>query len=281
MATSSSLICLSFFLLFTSATCFNITKILDTYPDFSTFNQYLTETKLAAEINKRQTITVLAVANDAMSGIQGSTDVIKHIMGNHVVLDYYDEVKLNKLSKNTALLTTLFQSTSLAEQQQGFLNVTKMKSGEIEFGSAVKGAQLNSRLVKKLAAQPYNISVLQVSAPIVADGIQNAGAPKKAPASTPPAPSPKLAKAKSPKAAEAPEADAPEADAPTAEAPADAPEAETPSDAPTADTPTADAPDAADGPSTADADAADKKASSATRACVGLALVAISSLVAM
>ena len=279
MATSSSLICLSFFLLFTSATCFNITKLLDTYPDFSVFNQHLTETKLYAEINKRQTITVLAVANDAMGGVQGSADVIKNIMSNHVVLDYYDEVKLNKLSKNTALLTTLFQSTGLAEQQQGFLNVTKMKSGEIMFGSAVKGSQLNSKLVKKIAAQPYNISVLQVSAPIVAEGIQNAGAPKKAPSSPPPAPSPK--KAKSPKAAEAPEAEAPEAEAPTADAPADAPEADTPSDAPTADTPTADAPAAADGPA-ADADAADdKKKSSATRACVGLALVAISSLVAM
>ncbi|PIA26169.1 hypothetical protein AQUCO_09600020v1 [Aquilegia coerulea] len=276
MATSS-LICLSFFLLVSSATCFNITRILDTYPDFSTFNNYLTQTKLCDEINKRQTITVLAVANDAMGGVQGSTDVIKRIMGNHVVLDYYDEAKLSKLSKKSSLLTTLFQSTGDAMNQQGFLNVTQMKSGDVMFGSAVKGASLNSKLIKKIAAQPYNISVLQISAPIIADGIQNLNATAAAP---PPKKSPSPSPSASPKKAPSPKNS--KASPPAADAPA----ADTPADAPAADAPAADAPSSPPSPvadQAADAPAPSK--SSATHVTLGSAaaivVVAISSWVAL
>ncbi|KAF6138453.1 hypothetical protein GIB67_022487 [Kingdonia uniflora] len=76
--------------------------------------------------------------------------------------------------KKSSLLTTLFQSSGVAMNEQGFINVTKTVSGEIEFGSAVKGAPLTSKLVKMVAAQPYNISVLQISSPIVPTGIENA-----------------------------------------------------------------------------------------------------------
>ncbi|KAL1817551.1 hypothetical protein ACET3Z_020125 [Daucus carota] len=45
----------------------NITRILAKHPEFSTFNHYLTITHLAAEINRRLTITVCAVDNAARS----------------------------------------------------------------------------------------------------------------------------------------------------------------------------------------------------------------------
>ncbi|KAF5183645.1 Fasciclin-like arabinogalactan protein [Thalictrum thalictroides] len=258
---------------FTSIVLIDSFWILNTYPDFSTFNNYLTQTKLCDEINRRQTITVLAVANDAMGGVQGSTDVIKRIMSNHVVLDYYDEPKLSKLSKKSSLLTTLFQSTGDAMYQQGFLNVTDMKNGEVMFGSAVKGSSLNAKLIKKIAAQPYNISVLQISAPIVADGIQNLNAtaaappPKKSP-SPPPSASPK--KAPSPKNSKA--------SPPPADTPADEPAADAPADAPSS--PPSPVADAADAPAPSDA-----KKSSATSVTLGSAaaivVVALSSWVAL
>ncbi|OVA18995.1 FAS1 domain [Macleaya cordata] len=260
---TSSLLFVSLFLLISSSTAFNITKLLAFYdPEYSTFNGYLTETQLAADINKRQTITVLAVPNSAMSQLSGkSKDVIRDVISLHVVLDYFDLPKLQKLSKKTALLTTLFQSSGIADGQQGFLNVTELSSGQFAFGSAVKGSSLNANLVKSVAAQPYNISVLQVSSLIIPTGIGNSPPSPPPPPSAAPAHSPSVAPAPSkskkaptpspskapvaspPKSAKAPapSSDAPAADAPSPSSDADAPVSSPPSPGP-AEGPIADAP---------------------------------------
>ncbi|KAF8364797.1 hypothetical protein HHK36_033226 [Tetracentron sinense] len=234
-----SLLFLFFFLLFSSATSFNITKLLGQYPEFKTFNDYLTQTQLASEINRRQTITVLAVDNTALSSLSGvSTDVIKKVLSLHVVLDYFDADKLQKLSNKTALLTTLFQASGGATAQEGFLNVTDLSTGGVSFGSAVKGSTLGAKLVKSVAAQPYNISVLQISAAIIPSGIENSNSP---PPSTAPVATPSPTKA--PSSSKVPPAKAPSAASPkSADAPA-------PSDDSSA------APSDADAPSNADADA--------------------------
>ncbi|KAI3463500.1 hypothetical protein Pfo_020163 [Paulownia fortunei] len=163
---------LSVFLLFLNANAFNITQVLGQYPDFSTFNSYLIQTNLAMEINGRQTITVLAVENSNLSPLSGkSSQVLKNILSVHVILDYFDVPKLQKLSNKTTILTTLFQTTGSARGQQGFLNVTHLSTDSIAFGSAVPGATLGSNLVKSIASEPYNLSVLQVSNVIIPLGI--------------------------------------------------------------------------------------------------------------
>ncbi|XP_026399831.1 fasciclin-like arabinogalactan protein 3 [Papaver somniferum] len=99
-------------------------------------------------------------------------------MSLHVVIDYYDESILQKLPNKTAHLTTLFQSTGLANGQQGFLNVTDT-SVEVKFGSAVQ--------------------VLQISSLIMPPGIENSNTPP-APKAAAPAPS----KSKTPPSADSP-----------------------------------------------------------------------------
>ncbi|KAL4182167.1 hypothetical protein AMTRI_Chr12g241190 [Amborella trichopoda] len=218
METPFKLLFLSFF--FASATCFNITKILDQHPEFNVFNSYLTLTKVVGEINKRNTITILAIEDSAMSNITGGNfapEVLHNIMSVHVVLDYYDSKKLDNLSEGTALLTALFQSTGSAVGQQGFLNVTKSKqTGEILFGSAVLGSALSAKLVKSVASEPYNISVLQISGPIIPQGIDKSNNASKGSPSVAPAPAPKAS-------APAPKASAPATEAPTPSSPALAP----------------------------------------------------------
>ncbi|KAK3011868.1 hypothetical protein RJ639_010529 [Escallonia herrerae] len=246
----------SFFLLFYCGNAFNITRLLSQYPSFSTFNNYLSQTQLASQINSRQTITVLVVENSALSPISGRpANVLKNILSVHIVLDYYDVQKLQKLPNKTEILTTLFQSSGQATGQQGFLNVTDLSTGSIVIGSAVKGATLGANLVKSVAAQPYNISVLQISNVIIPTGIDNSTShspsmapspastsptPSVTPVITPPAPSPSNATAPSPSNATAPTM----ADTPSpANAPATPPRPDTPAaDAPTADAPAADAP---------------------------------------
>ncbi|KAI6681074.1 hypothetical protein NL676_034955 [Syzygium grande] len=258
-----------------AASAFNITRLLSQYPEFSTFNEFLNQAKLYEQINHRQTITVLAVDNSAIGSISGKPlDVLKRILSSHVVLDYYDVDKLQDLSKKSTLLTTLYQTSGTAVNQQGFLNVTKLNGGDIVFGSAVKGADLDAKLVKAVAAQPYNISVLQVSSPIIAPGIDKANAttPSTSPAATPKK-APTSSPAKAPVVAETPDSsEAPAAEEPAADAPADAPEADTPASSPPAPASDADA----------DAPAPAKSSSSrvASHVAVGIVMGLLSAVVA-
>lgn len=235
---SAALIVLYCFLLISTATAFNITRLLGRYPEFSNFNDLLTKNDLASEINSRKTITILAVSNDALGGLSGKPEEVqKGVLSNHVVLDYYDTLKLQKM-KNKSVLTTLYQTTGVASEGQGFLDVSHKNDGSIVIGSAVKGAPQDTKLLGSVAAQPYNISVLSVSQPIVAPGIDSGLRPiASPPKASAPVPSHKK---KSPPPADAPApsddttADAPApSEGPTADAPA-------PSDGPTADVPTAD-----------------------------------------
>lgn len=191
---ASSIIFLAFFLV-SSASAFDILKLLEKESELSSFSKYLKETKLADQINSRSTITVLAVGNGGVSGLSGkSQDVVKMVLSAHVVLDYYDEQKLTKLAKTskTSSLTTMLQASGQAQNQQGFINVGLINEGELAFGSAVKGSKLDSKLVKSVASQPYNISVLQVTSLLEIPnlGAASPGAAPKSSHSKAPSPSP-------------------------------------------------------------------------------------------
>ncbi|CAH8342851.1 unnamed protein product [Eruca vesicaria subsp. sativa] len=192
---SSSLLCLTILLGVSSiVSAVNITRALEKYPEFSTMVELFGKTELAPIINKRQTITVLALSNDAIGSISGRPEEeLKNVLMNHVVLDYFDELKLKALKDRSTLLTTLYQSTGLGQQQNGFLNCTKT-NGKIYFGSGVKGAPLTAEYITTVFRNPYNLSVIQISMPIVAPGL---GSPVKVPPpppmSSPPSPSPKKA----------------------------------------------------------------------------------------
>ncbi|XP_054789252.1 fasciclin-like arabinogalactan protein 3 [Prosopis cineraria] len=173
MGPTSLLLCFSVLLTFSSVTgAYNITRLLGQYPNFGLLNQYITDSSLAGEINGRGTVTVLAVDNSSLSSISGrSKDSIKAIVSTHIILDYYDEKKLMNIRNDSTTLTTLYQSSGVANSNQGFLLVYNAGGGHFYFGSAVKGAPLNAQFVKTVVTQPYNISVLQVSQPIIPPGI--------------------------------------------------------------------------------------------------------------
>eukprot|EP00253_Pinus_taeda_P005369 PITA_05369 len=149
------------------ANAFNITKILDAYPDYSMFNDDLTRTKLADEINSRQTITVLVVNNAAMAPLSGmDLAAIKRALSLHVVLDFYDPEKLHQVTNDTTLSTTFYQTTGATVGNGGFINITDLKGGKVGFGLAGHGAKLDSTYVKSVKQDGYNLSVMEVSQPI-------------------------------------------------------------------------------------------------------------------
>ncbi|XP_047335313.1 fasciclin-like arabinogalactan protein 1 [Impatiens glandulifera] len=142
----------------------NVTKILDKFPQFSTFNHYLTVTHLADDINDRQTITVCAVDNAAMSDLLAkhlSIDSIKNVLSFHVILDYFGAEKLHKITNSTVLSATMFQATGSASGSSGFVNITDLKGGKVAFSP--EGNDISAFYVKILQEIPYNISVIQIS----------------------------------------------------------------------------------------------------------------------
>ncbi|KAE8669754.1 hypothetical protein F3Y22_tig00112217pilonHSYRG00070 [Hibiscus syriacus] len=143
----------------------DIGKTLSSYSDFSDFVNMLNETGVADEINSRQTITVLAVPNGNLGGLYGQTmETKKMVLSVHVVLDYYDEAKLNKSHSKTAkILTTLYQETGKARNRVGYLNMSNTGNGTVYFASPSPKAHLEAQLVKQVTSKPYDLSVLQIS----------------------------------------------------------------------------------------------------------------------
>ncbi|KAK4374091.1 hypothetical protein RND71_004768 [Anisodus tanguticus] len=241
------LICSFLLLAASSASAFNITKILGQYPDYSTFNELLSKSGLASVVNNRGTITLLAIPNGAIGDLTSkSEDVLKRVLATHVVLDYYDPMKLQRMKDKTAKMTTMYQQSGKAQYDQGFLNVTA-KDGSFIFGSAVKGAQRDSKLDKSVMNQPYNISILSLSQPIVTPGLDGTLAPVSAPppkANSPPsAPPPAESPEEEEEEAKSPSEEETEAPSPSedGDSPASSPDADSPASSPDADSPPADA----------------------------------------
>uniref|UniRef100_A0A0E0IGR1 FAS1 domain-containing protein n=1 Tax=Oryza nivara TaxID=4536 RepID=A0A0E0IGR1_ORYNI len=144
---------------------YNITKILAAHPEFSKFNEMLSKTRLAYDINRRQTITVLAVDNSAMASLDHFTlPTIRHILSLHILVDYYGSKKLHALSHGATASSSMFQATGSAPGTTGYVNITSHKGGKIDFISEDADESAKpSRYVKSVKEIPYDISVLQVS----------------------------------------------------------------------------------------------------------------------
>ncbi|KAL2316543.1 hypothetical protein Fmac_030419 [Flemingia macrophylla] len=150
----------------TNTTAHNITRILAKRPEFSTFNHYLTLTHLAGEINRRQTITVLAIDNAAMSTLLDkhlSLPTLKNVLSLHVLVDYFGAKKLHQINNSTTLVSSMFQATGAAAGTAGYVNITNLKGGKVGFAAEDNDGSLHSFYVKSIQEVPYYISVLQIS----------------------------------------------------------------------------------------------------------------------
>ncbi|KAF2292455.1 hypothetical protein GH714_023004 [Hevea brasiliensis] len=166
LTTTFALILSLLFLASTTCYAHNITRILAKHPAFSTFSHYLTVTHLAAEINRRQTITVLALDNAAMSSLLAknlSVYTLRNVLSLHVLVDYFGAKKLHQITNGTTLTATMFQATGAAAGASGYVNITDLKAGKVAFGSEDNNGKLDAVYVKSVEEIPYNISILQIS----------------------------------------------------------------------------------------------------------------------
>ncbi|XP_008780048.2 fasciclin-like arabinogalactan protein 10 [Phoenix dactylifera] len=154
----------------------NITAILDGFPEYSLYNSYLSQTKVCDEINSRETVTCLVLPNAAMSALAAKQSLagIKNALRLLTLLDYFDPQKLHDLPHGSALTTTLYQTTGNALGNSGFVNITNLRGGRVAFAAAAPGSKLDSSYTKSVREVPYNLSVLEISAPIVYPGLLDA-----------------------------------------------------------------------------------------------------------
>ncbi|KAL6596568.1 hypothetical protein ACP70R_047211 [Stipagrostis hirtigluma subsp. patula] len=168
------------------ATSTSISDILAAYPEFSEFSGALTSTGLAAEIDRRNTITVLAVDNAVMDQLQArhlQQDDLRRAISLQVLLDYFDDSKLHSLQGNFTQATSLYQASGQAPGSAGIVNITVLGGGRVAFvQSGSSDAPPAVFYQKSVKETPYNISVLQVSALI---SYPAAGAQAPAPALAP------------------------------------------------------------------------------------------------
>nr|XP_043630572.1 fasciclin-like arabinogalactan protein 10 [Erigeron canadensis] len=154
---------------------FNITDMLSRFPQYSMYNNYLTQTKLCDDINIRNTITVLVFDDTTMKTLVANQPlpVVKTLLGIHVLLDYFDYDKLLDISEGTVKSTTLYQTTGNAVGETGYVNITDLVGGQIGFASA-QGSKLVSLYTRSVMKMPYNISIVEVNSPIIPPGILGA-----------------------------------------------------------------------------------------------------------
>ncbi|KAJ3680068.1 hypothetical protein LUZ60_016346 [Juncus effusus] len=172
---------LSFLLLLTfslQSYAHNITAILEGFPEYSVYNSFLTQTKVCDEINSHETVTCLVLSNSAMSALSDKQSLagVKNALRLLSLLDYFDPQKLHDLPRGTTLTTTLYQTTGNAQGNLGFVNITNLKGGRVGFASAQPGAKFDASYTKSVKQIPYNLSVLEVSAPIIFPGLMDASA---------------------------------------------------------------------------------------------------------
>lgn len=154
----------------------NITAVLDAFPEYSVYNSYLSQTKVCDEINSHETVTCLVLSNSAMSPLVAKQSLagIKNALHLLSLLDYFDPQKLHDLTHGTTLTTTLYQTTGNAPGNLGFVNITNLRGGRVGFASAKPGSPFDATYTKSVKQIPYNLSVLEISAPITFPGLMDA-----------------------------------------------------------------------------------------------------------
>ncbi|BAF23446.1 fasciclin-like arabinogalactan protein 1 [Oryza sativa Japonica Group] len=154
----------------TAAEGYNITKILGDHPEYSQFNKLLTETRLAGDINRRRTITVLVVANGDMGALSGghyTLPTLRHILEMHILVDYYGAKKLHQLARGDTASSSMFQESGSAPGTTGYVNITQHRGGRVSFTAEdAADSATPSSFVKSVKEIPYDLAVLQISKPL-------------------------------------------------------------------------------------------------------------------
>ena len=145
---------------------FDVIQMLADKPRYATFSKLLQQTKVAGEANQLRAATLLVVPDKLVKSLTSlPDDKLGPAVANHVLLSYFDPIKLDEMKTRTAILPTLLSNT---DKKLGVLNYSRADDGQMYFGAP--GASCVAKLVKVVAARPYSVSIMEVSEPILPAG---------------------------------------------------------------------------------------------------------------
>ncbi|CAK9226274.1 unnamed protein product [Sphagnum troendelagicum] len=178
----------------TAARAQNITQIMAAYPRFGTFSRLLSATGVINEVESRKSLTLLVPSNSVLDPVVAANgnltlsevgDVIRY----HVLLQYLDVSELQHIGNSSMLVTTLYQTTGRAANEDGFVNVTDAANGAVLVGPPIAGAPMQAAILTNITQIPYNYSLYEINGVLIPVGL--ASAPPAAPTPAPiPAPAP-------------------------------------------------------------------------------------------
>jgi len=145
-------------------------------PKYEQFNKALTEANLVDKINALKSVTVLPLSNKAMASLAGKSPAfLKATVSTHVLIGYYDQRRIFDDVGSQIPIETLFQSSGLAKDKQGYVLVQQVNEGELVMGSAASppGTVFTSALVQTVANNPEEFVAIELNEPILVPGIEN------------------------------------------------------------------------------------------------------------
>ncbi|CAN6238075.1 unnamed protein product [Urochloa humidicola] len=145
---------------------FDLIQMLVDKPQYAGFSKLLAQTNVAAEANQLRAASLLVVPEKTIGSLVAlPADKLRLAVANHVLLSYFDPIKLDEMKTRTAMLPTLLSG---ADKALGVLNYSRAGDGQMYFGSP--GAPCVAKLVKVVAARPYSMSIMEISEPILPPG---------------------------------------------------------------------------------------------------------------
>ncbi|KAJ1257241.1 hypothetical protein BS78_K155500 [Paspalum vaginatum] len=152
---------------------FDVIQMLADKPKYTAFSKLLQQTKVADEANQLRAASLLVVPDKLAKGLEAlPADKLRPAIANHVLVSYFDPIKLDEMKTRTALLPTLLSNT---DKKLGVVNYTRADDGQMYFGAP--GAPCAAKLIKVVAARPYSVSIMEVSEPILPAGLSLVVAP--------------------------------------------------------------------------------------------------------
>lgn len=162
-------------LLSSTAAAINVTAVLSSFPNLSSFSKLLVSSGIAAELSGRNSLTLLAVPNSQFSSASVdltrrlSPSTLADLLRFHVLLQFLSDSDLRRLPPSGSTVTTLYEASGRAFYGSGSVNVTRdPTSGSVTIGSPVTK---NVTVLKLLETKPPNITVLSVDSFIIPAGI--------------------------------------------------------------------------------------------------------------
>lgn len=164
------------FLLLTPISSLNITTLLSPYPNLSDFSSLLSTTAVAADLDSRSSLTLLAVPNSILR----STDPTHHLPSStslpdvlryHVLLQYLSWPDLTQIPPTGKLITTLFQTTGRAVNDFGSVNITHDPATDaVTLSSPSAYSPSNSTVLSLVKSIPYTLTILSINSLLIPSG---------------------------------------------------------------------------------------------------------------